>query len=97
MFQRRYPVRRHLDITDIGKALGAQQLLGDVLRRRASAAVLIDPHRRRFEDAFGGRSLRETRGAGRSQGGQEMASSRNDRQRKSFPVQLTPSTRVSAR
>ena len=45
-------VRGRIHIVDIGKAFGAQQLLGDLQRRLADRKVLGDTHCRRFEETF---------------------------------------------
>ena len=59
--------RLHAHIADIGEAFGAQQLLGDVLRREADAGSLGDPDRGRFRRPLVGercRGRQARRGAG---------------------------------
>jgi hypothetical protein len=61
-----------LDVADIGEALRAQQLVGEIQRGDADTRALVEPNGGRFEGAL--RSLRarradDARGAGRCQRG----------------------------
>jgi hypothetical protein len=49
---------RYFHVADIGKALGAQQLLGDPLGTNADARAFRKLHGSRFEDPFGGHRRR---------------------------------------
>ena len=70
---------RDFDIGDFLEALGAQQLLGGILRRgRADEGALEQTHGGRFERFFRSEHSRRTeqaQGTGPRQGGQKAASS----------------------
>jgi hypothetical protein len=48
----------HVQIPNLGKSLGAQQLLGHILRRDADAAALAEPHGGDFEAILPGHHTR---------------------------------------
>ncbi len=72
--------RRQRHIANIGKALGAQQLLGDILGGNADALPFRETDSRRLEGAFGGQHPRradEAGGTRHRQRGQKPASGQN--------------------
>ena len=82
---RRRFTSRCIDIANLSKALRAQQLVGDVLRRKADAGELQNAHGCCFGDPLRGqhiRSTEKTSGAGHRQRGKKPASGLHHRLRK---------------
>ena len=78
-------VQWDLDISNVGKALGPQQVCRRHQRRLADHAIIDEAHRRRFESVLGGQRSRradQSGSTGQREGGQKAASGLYQRHRK---------------
>src|SRR5215831_20024146 len=91
-------LRRHLDIADLSKTLGAQQMFGNMLGGVAEGVAIGNAHSCYFERSLRGpcpRHIEDPSGTRERQRGQKTASGLHHRsQEPPVPFTLTPSARV---